>query len=210
GKFDKGWDNVREETLARQKQLGIVPANTVLPARNEGIQAWDALSADEKRLFARLQEVFAGFLTHCDANIGRLVAFLSENALLENTILTVVSDNGASQEGRLTGSFNEGLYFNQIPENMDRNLNLINQLGRPLRSPHYPQGWAMAGNTPLKRYKQNTHAGGNTDPFILHWPKGIAERGGLRRQYHHLIDVTPTVLEIVGIPQPKTMGGVDQ
>ncbi|MEX0678075.1 MAG: arylsulfatase [Pirellulales bacterium] len=210
GKFDKGWDQARQQTLARQKQLGIVSADSVLPPRNDGIEAWDDLSADEKRLFARLQECFAGFLTHCDKNIGRLVDYLDENELFDNTLLIVVSDNGASQEGRLTGSFNESLYFNQIPENMELNLKLIDELGGPLTYPHYPQGWAMAGNTPLKRYKQNTHAGGNTDPLIVHWPKGIADKGALRTQYHHMIDVTPTVLDVVGLAQPKSIRGVDQ
>jgi arylsulfatase len=210
GKFDKGWDQVREETLARQKQMGIVPKDTVLPERNDEIKAWDELTSDERRLFARLQEVFAGFLTHCDENIGRLVDFLKENNLLDNTLLVVVSDNGASQEGRLTGSFNESLYFNQIPENMAIDLKLIDEMGGPLTYPHYPQGWAMAGNTPLKRYKQNTHAGGNTDPCIVHWPKGISDKGALRRQYHHLIDITPTVLDVLAIEQPKKVKGVDQ
>jgi arylsulfatase A-like enzyme len=210
GKFDKGWDQAREETLARQKKMGLVPQNTVLPPRNEGIKAWEELSADERRLFARLQEVFAGYLTHCDEHIGRLIAFLQANKLLDNTVLVVVSDNGASQEGRLTGSFNEGLYFNQIPEDMALNLKLIDEMGGPKTYPHYPQGWAMAGNTPFKRYKQNAHAGGNTDPLIVHWPNGIRDRGSLRAQYHHLIDVTPTVLDIIGLTQPKSLGGIDQ
>jgi arylsulfatase A-like enzyme len=210
GKFDQGWDQVRNETLERQKKMGIVSTDTTLPPRNDAIKAWNDLSSDEKRLFARLQEVFAGFLTHCDEHIGRLVRFLEDNKLLDNTLLVVVSDNGASQEGRLTGSFNEALYFNQIPEVMSVNMKLIDEMGGPLTYPHYPQGWAMAGNTPLKRYKQNTHAGGNTDPFIVHWPAGIRDKGGLRRQYYHMIDVTPTVLEIIGLEQPKMIGGVAQ
>jgi arylsulfatase len=210
GKFDKGWDKVREETLARQKQMGIVPANTVLPARNDEIKAWESLSSDERRLFARYQEVFAGFLTHADENIGRLTSFLEANGLLENTIFIIVSDNGASQEGRLQGSFNETLYFNEVPEDMALNLKLIDEMGGPMTYPHYPMGWAMAGNTPFKRYKQNTHAGGNTDPFIIHWPKGIQDKGAIRTQYHHLIDVTPTVLEAIGLKQPRAINGVEQ
>src|SRR6266542_4243448 len=210
GKFDKGWDKVREETLARQKRMGIVPANTVLPPRNPGIKAWDELTADQRRLYARFQEVFAGFLTHADENIGRLITFLEEIGQLDNTILIVVSDNGASQEGRLTGSFNEGLYFNQIPDDEALNLKLIDEMGGPMTYPHYPMGWAMAGNTPFKMYKQNTHAGGNTDPFIIHWPRGIKEKGGIRTQYQHLIDVTPMVLEAIGLKQPRAVNGVDQ
>lgn len=210
GKFDKGWDKVREETLVRQKQMGIVPANTQLPARNPNIKAWEDLTPDQRRLYARFQEVFAGFLTHADEHIGRLTSFLQDAGLMENTIFIVVSDNGASQEGRLTGSFNEGLYFNQIPDNEALNLKLIDEMGGPTTYPHYPMGWAMAGNTPFRMYKQNTHAGGNTDPFILHWPKGIKDKGAIRTQYHHLIDVTPTILEAIGLKQPKTINGVDQ
>jgi arylsulfatase A-like enzyme len=210
GKFDKGWDKVREETLARQKQMGIVPANTQLAPRNSDVKAWSDLTNDERRLYARMEEVFAGFLTHCDENIGRLLAFLEERSLMENTLLVVVSDNGASQEGRETGTFNESLYFNQIPENVEMDMKLIDELGGPMTYPHYPLGWAMAGNTPFKRYKQETHAGGITDPMIVRWPKTIKDKGGLRSQYHHMIDITPTVLELLGIQQPRVVSGVDQ
>ena len=210
GKFDKGWDVVREETLARQKQMGIVPANTQLAPRNSDVKAWNDLTNDQRRLYARMQEVFAGFLTHCDENIGRLMSFLDERNLSENTILVVVSDNGASQEGRETGSFNESLYFNQIPENIEMDMKLIDELGGPMTYPHYPLGWAMAGNTPFRRYKQETHAGGITDPMIIRWPKTIKDAGGLRSQYHHMIDITPTVLELLGVQQPRVVNGVDQ
>ncbi|MEK6405617.1 MAG: arylsulfatase [Acidobacteriota bacterium] len=209
-KFDKGWDKVREETLARQKQMGIVPANAQLAPRNSDVKAWTELSNDERRLYARMEEVYAGFLTHCDENIGRLLSFLNEGNLIENTLLVVVSDNGASQEGREAGTFNESLYFNQIPENLEMNLKLIDELGGPMTYPHYPLGWAMAGNTPFKRYKQETHAGGITDPLIIHWPKTIKDKGGIRSQYHHMIDITPTVLEMIGLQQPRVVNGVDQ
>jgi arylsulfatase A-like enzyme len=210
GKFDKGWDVVREETLARQKQMGIVPVNTQLAPRNSDVKAWNDLTNDQRRLYARMQEVFAGFLTHCDENIGRLMSFLDERNLSENTILVVVSDNGASQEGRETGTFNESLYFNQIPENIEMDMKLIDELGGPMTYPHYPLGWAMAGNTPFRRYKQETHAGGITDPMIIRWPKTIKDAGGIRSQYHHMIDITPTVLELLGVQQPRVMNGVDQ
>jgi arylsulfatase A-like enzyme len=210
GKFDKGWDKVREETLARQKQMGIVPPNTQLAPRNSDVKAWSELTNDERRLYARMEEVYAGFLTHCDENIGRLVAFLEQNNLIENTLLVVVSDNGASQEGRETGTFNESLYFNQIPENVEMDMKLIDELGGPMTYPHYPLGWAMAGNTPFKRYKQETHAGGITDPMIIQWPKTIKDKGGIRSQYHHMIDITPTVLELIGVQQPRVVNGVDQ
>ena len=210
GKFDKGWDKVREETLARQKQMGIVPQNTQLAKRNTDVKAWSDLTNDERRLYARMQEVFAGFLTHCDENIGRLMSFLEERNLAENTLLIVVSDNGASQEGRATGSFNESLYFNQIPDNVEMNMKLIDELGGPMTYPHYPLGWSMAGNTPFQRYKQETHAGGITDPMIVRWPKMIKDKGGIRSQYHHIIDITPTVLEMIGLQQPRIVNGVDQ
>jgi len=210
GKFDKGWDKVREETLTRQKKMGIVPENTELAPRNSDVKAWDELTPDQRRLYARMEEVFAGFLTHCDENIGRLMAFLEDQRLTENTLLIVVSDNGASQEGRETGSFNESLYFNQIPENVEMDMKLIDELGGPMTYPHYPLGWAMAGNTPFKRYKQETHAGGITDPLIIQWPKIIKDKGGIRSQYHHMIDITPTVLELLSIQQPKVVNGVDQ
>jgi arylsulfatase len=154
--------------------------------------------------------VFAGFLTHTDENIGRLISFLEDIGQLDNTIFIVVSDNGASQEGRLTGSFNELLYFNQLPEDDALNLKMIDEMGGPMTYPHYPMGWAMAGNTPFKMYKQNTHAGGNTDPFIIHWPQGIKDKGGIRTQYQHLVDVTPMILEAIGFKQPKTVNGVEQ
>lgn len=210
GKFDKGWDRVREETLARQKAMGIVPQNAQLAPRNSDVKAWDELTADQRRLYARMEEVFAGFLTHCDENIGRLLAFLESRNLMENTLLVVVSDNGASQEGRETGTFNESLYFNQIPENVETDMKLIDELGGPMTYPHYPLGWAMAGNTPFKRYKQETHAGGITDPLIVHWPRMIKARGEIRSQYHHMIDVTPTVLDLLGMKQPRVVNGVDQ
>lgn len=210
GKFDKGWDKTREETLARQKAMGIVPPNTQLAPRNSDVKPWNQLTADERRLYARMEEVFAGFLTHCDENIGRLLAFLNTSNLMDNTLLVVVSDNGASQEGREIGTFNESLYFNQIPESAEMNMKLIDELGGPMTYPHYPLGWAMAGNTPFQRYKQETHAGGITDPMIVHWPKMIKEKGALRSQYHHMIDITPTVLEMIGIAQPRVVNGVDQ
>jgi len=210
GRFDQGWDKVREETLVRQKRLGIVPMSTVLPPRNPNIKAWDELTADQRRLFARFQELFAGVLTHTDEHIGRLISALEEIGQLNNTIFIVVSDNGESQEDRLTGSLNELISFNGLPEDEAHNLRMIDEMGGPMTYPHYPMGWAMVGNTPFRMYKQNTHAGGNTDPFILHWPKGVKDKGRIRSQYQHLIDVTPTILEAIGIQKPKTLNGVDQ
>jgi arylsulfatase A-like enzyme len=210
GKFDQGWDKVREEVLARQKHLGVVPANTELSPRPAWIKAWDSLSPDEKRLFARMQEVFAGFLSHTDDQIGRLISYLKEAGKLDNTLLILVSDNGASAEGGPVGSVNENCFFNYVPEDLKTNLAAMNDLGGPKYFNHYPEGWALAGDTPLKRYKRETFQGGISEPLIIHWPKGIKEKGGLRRQYGHAIDLMPTILEAVGLKAPAVVNGVKQ
>lgn len=211
GKFDQGWDVVRNETLARQKAMGIVPANTMLPPRNPGIKAWNNLSTDEKRVFARMQEVFAGFLDHTDHQIGRLIDYLNETGQLNNTMIVLLSDNGASQEGGLNGSFNNYVEANGLPnERVNYLLSKIDELGGPDAYNHYPQGWAMAGNTPFKRYKQNTFEGGVHDPMIIYYPAGIEDKGGIRNQFTHAIDIVPTVLDVVGICAPKVYNGMPQ
>jgi arylsulfatase len=210
GKFDRGWDLEREEVLARQKEMGIVPPETPLAPRNPGIQAWDELSADQRRLYARMQEVFAGFMDHTDHHLGRFLNFLEENGWMENTLIVLISDNGASQEGYWHGSLNENRFFNALPESLAECLAGIDQLGGPMAFNHYPRGWAMAGNTPLKRYKQNTHGGGIRDTLIVHWPKGIEARGEIRNQYHHVVDLVPTVLEALDLEAPVSINGIDQ
>jgi arylsulfatase A-like enzyme len=210
GRFDQGWDRVREEALARQKKMGIVPKNTELAPPNEGVQNWDDLSKDEKRLFARFMEVFAGFLSHCDHQIGRLTEFLRSTGDLENTLIFIISDNGASAEGGLNGSINEMMWANQVPEVMEENLKKIDELGSRKTYNHYPVGWAQAGNTPLKWYKQYTHYGGTKDPCIVHWPAGVHARGEVRSQFHHAIDVVPTILEAIGIEPPAEIAGFTQ
>ena len=210
GKFDKGWDKVRDETLERQMNLGIVPRNTELAPPNEGVQKWDDLTAVEKRLFARFMECYAGFLSHADDQIGRFITFLEKIGKLENTLIFVCSDNGASAEGMLTGLFNEVSVFNQAPESIDQNLKRIDDLGGTKCYNHYPVGWAMAGDTPFKWYKQYTHNGGVRDPLIVHWPKGIRDRGKIRTQFHHIIDIVPTILEAIGIEPPSHIGGYTQ
>jgi arylsulfatase len=210
GKFDQGWDKVREETLWRQKRMEIVPQNTELVSPNEGVQKWDDLSADEKKLFARMMEVYAGFLSHTDHQIGRLITFLEEIDNIENTLMFVCSDNGASAEGMLTGLFNETSVFNMKPETIEGNLKKIDEIGSPSSYNHYPAGWAMAGDTPFKWYKQYTHYGGTKDPLIVHWPKGIRDRGKIRTQFHHAIDIAPTILEAVGVDPPAEIGGYTQ
>jgi arylsulfatase A-like enzyme len=210
GKFDQGWDKVREETLRRQKKMGIIPKNTELAPPNEGVQKWDDLSADEKKLFARMMEVYAGFLSHTDHQIGRLIAFLEEIGNIENTLMFVCSDNGASAEGMLTGLFNEVSVFNMEPESTEENIKRIDELGSPTCYNHYPVGWAMAGDAPFKWYKQYTHYGGTKDPLIVHWPKGIRDRGKIRTQFHHSVDIVPTIFEAVGVDPPAEIGGYTQ
>lgn len=210
GKFDQGWDKVREETLARQKRMGIVPENTELAPPNEGVQKWDDLSGDEKKLFSRMMEVYAGFLSHTDHQIGKLIAFLEEIRNKENTLMFVCSDNGASAEGMLTGLFNEASVFNMEPESTEENMKRIDELGGPTSYNHYPVGWAMAGDSPFKWYKQYTHYGGTKDPLIVHWPKGIRDRGKIRTQFHHSADIVPTIFEAVGVDPPAEIGGYAQ
>jgi arylsulfatase len=210
GKFDKGWDKVREEIFQRQKKMAIVPMNTELAPRNEGVQKWDDLSDDEKRLFARYMECYAGFLSHTDEQIGRLISFLEKIGKIENTLIFVCSDNGASAEGMLTGLFNENSFFNAEPETVEQNLKRIDEIGGTKSFNHYPAGWAMAGDTPFKWYKQYTHFGGTKDPLIVHWPKGIRDKGKIRTQFHHSIDIVPTILEAIGVDPPSQIGGYTQ
>lgn len=210
GKFDQGWDKVREETFERQKAMGIVAKDAVLPPRNPGIQDWTDLTADQKQVYCRFQEVFAGFLDHADHQLGRLFAALEELGLREDTLIMVVSDNGASQEGLQHGTLNTDRYRNYFPDTVGEMIQKLDEAGGPSTDPHYPMGWAMAGNAPLKRWKQDTHAGGNTDPFIVSWPAKIKDVGKVRPQYHHVVDVVPTILEAVGLPAPDSVNGVKQ
>ena len=210
GRFDAGWDVTRQQWFERQKELGIIPADTELAPRNRGVVPWDTLSADEKRVALRLQEAFAGFLDHTDEQVGRLVNFLQEIGELDNTLLMLTSDNGASQEGGPIGVIDTFKYFNGIPESIDETVARIDEIGGPNSNTNYPWGWAQVGNTPGKRYKQNTHGGGIRDPLIVHWPHGIADRGAIRTQFHHVTDITPTLLEVVGVTAPDSVNGVAQ
>jgi arylsulfatase len=182
----------------------------VLPPRNPGVPAWTELTDNERRFAARLMEAFAAFLEHTDEHLGRYVDALRDMGQLDNTVFIAMSDNGASQEGGRTGVLDEMLYFNGMTEDVDRAVERLDLIGTAESHTNYPWGWAMAGNTPLKRYKQNTHAGGVRDPFIVHWPAGIRDGGGLRRQFHHVTDIAPTVLELLGLEAPDTVDGVPQ
>jgi len=210
GKFDGGWDAYREFTFSRQKELGIMPEGTVLSHHDPDVPDWNGLSAEEKRLYARMMEVFAGFLEHTDHYIGELINFLKEIGEYDNTLIMVISDNGASSEGGPTGSVNEGKFFNNVPENLEQNLAAIDDIGGPKYFNHYPWGWTHAGNTPFRRWKRETYRGGTSDPFILSWPQGIAARGEVRSQYCHAIDMVPTVLAALGIEPPTAIRGVSQ
>ncbi len=210
GKFDQGWDKVREETFVRQKTLGIMPPDAKLPPSNPGIQPWVELNDNQRKVYTKLQEVFAGFLDHADHQLGRLLTALDNLGIRDNTLVIVVSDNGASQEGLRDGTLNTDRFRNYFPDTVDEMVKNLDAAGSASTDPHYPMGWGMAGNAPFKRWKQDTHAGGNTDPFIVSWPAKIKEHGAIRSQYHHLVDVVPTLLEVTGLPVPTSVNGVKQ
>jgi arylsulfatase A-like enzyme len=210
GRFACGWDVWREQTLARQIADGVIPKGTTLSARPEWVPAWDDLSVDERRLYERFMEAYAAFLSHTDDQIGRLVATLAETGDLDDTLLVVLSDNGASSEGGPFGSLNDLRPWNMAPRPVDEALARIDEIGGPRCHNNYPWGWTVAGNTPFRRWKREVHEGGVADPLLVHWPRGIAARGEIRRQYVHAIDVVPTVLEVVGVPEPAELNGVEQ
>jgi len=210
GQFDDGWDAYRQKVYERQLALGILPAGTKLSERDPDVAAWDSLGGDEKRLYARMMEVFAGFLEHTDHHIGRLIAFLEQMRMLDDTLIMVISDNGASAEGGPHGSINENLFFNNVPETLEDNLKAIDDLGGPKCFNHYPWGWAWAGNTPFRRWKRETYRGGAADPFIVHWPARIKAKGEVRDQYAHIVDMVPTVLDALGLTPPAAVRGVTQ
>ncbi len=212
GKFAGGWDRLREETLVRQKALGVVPQDTVLAAKPEAIKDWDNLTADEKRLFEKQMEVFAGFAEHTDAQVGRLVAALEERGELDNTLFFyLVGDNGSSAEGGMIGMYNENTYFNSVTETLDMQLKVIDELGSEKAYNHFAAGWAVAGNTPFTWTKQvASNFGGTRNGLVVHWPAGIKSKGEVRSQFHHVIDVAPTIYDAVGVPAPEMVNGVKQ
>jgi len=210
GMFDDGWDAYREKVFARQKELGIVPADAELSRHDPDVSDWDSLSPEQKKLYARMMEVFAGFLSHTDYHFGRLLNYLKSIGELDNTLIMVISDNGASAEGGPTGTTNELQFFNNAQESLEESLAKLDKLGGPETFNHYPWGWTWAGNTPFRRWKRETYRGGVSDPFIVHWPKGIQARGEIRTQYAHAIDMVPTVLDALGIEPPAIIKGVTQ
>ena len=212
GQFSGGWDKLREETFARQKKLGVIPANARLTPRPKEIPAWADMSAEQKRLFERQMETFAGFAEHTDHEVGRLVAQLEAIGALDNTVFYyIVGDNGASAEGGPEGTYNEMMALNGIVGKADQMMEHIDAWGDPTTFPHFAIGWAWAGNTPFQWTKQvASHFGGTRNGMVLHWPKGIKAKGEVRSQFHHVIDVAPTALEAAKLPQPKTVNGIKQ
>ena len=208
--FQEGWDVERERRLARQKALGIVPADTRLPPPNDGVRPWDSYPEDERRLFTRLQSAFAGMLDHTDRHLARLVGFLETAGLRDDTLILVMSDNGASQEGGPQGFVNAMGPFNFRAEPMAEKIARIDDIGGPDTHSNFPQGWAMVSNTPLRRYKQNTHGGGIRDPLVISWPNRLPARGEVRPHFAHACDLVPTLLELIGIEPPASVQGVAQ
>jgi len=211
GKFDQGWDQVREQTLARQKQLGVVPANTVLSARPAEIPAWDSLSADQKAVYARLMEAYAAQLAYSDHQVGRVITALRDMGQLDNTLIIFIEgDNGASGEGGPQGRLNETSFMNGMTEDIAVMRQRIDEIGSPLANNLYPIGWAHAMDTPFQWFKQvASHFGGTRNGMALSWPAKIKERG-IRSQFHHVIDVVPTLLDVIGIAAPDMVNGVPQ
>ncbi len=226
GKFDMGYEAYRELVFENQKKMGIMPEDAVLSPLNpyaeeksvdgkpwnplDVVRPWDALSDDEKALFRRMAEVYAGFLSHTDHEIGRLLDYLEESGQLENTIVVLVSDNGASGEGGPNGSVNENKFFNGIPDTMEENLQYLDQLGSTATYNHYPVGWAWAFNTPFKMWKRYNFEGGVADSMVISWPQGIEARGEVRHQFCHATDIVPTMYDCLGIELPEEVKGFHQ
>jgi arylsulfatase A-like enzyme len=210
GKFDKGWDAARAEIHKRQLEMGVIPPGTKLTERTAEIPAWDSLTPDEQKLYARQMEVFAAMLTHVDEQIGRVLATLERTGQLDNTLIFVTADNGSSGEGGLTGSFNETYVLNGLQTPFDGNMSHYEDWGGPDTYPHFHAGWALAGNTPFQYFKQIVHRGGIQDAMVVHWPAGIQAKGEIRNQYSHITDIAPTILDVTGTEFLETIDGEKQ
>ncbi len=221
GKFDKGYEAYREWVLPRMIEKGVLPKGTQLTPFNplpedvanpgDFVRPWDSLNADEKKLFSRLMEVYAGFSEYTDAQVGRIIDYLERSKQLDNTLIFYAADNGASGEGSPSGSVNENKFFNGYPDEVSENMKLIDVLGSPDTYEHYPTGWAAATSAPFKMFKRYSQfSGGTCDPLVVSWPKGIKAKGQVRHQYHHCTDIVPTILEVCGLKMPKVYKGVEQ
>ncbi|MEE4113703.1 MAG: arylsulfatase, partial [Desulfobacteraceae bacterium] len=212
GQFDKGWDQVRQETIERQSQMGVIPAGTTLADKPEDIKDWDSLPADHRRLFTRQAEVFAGFLEQTDHEVGRFVQALEDIGELDNTLfIYIAGDNGTSAEGGFVGMYNEMTYFNQVTEKVEDLIPRIDEWGGPDTFPHMAAGWAVAFDTPFSWTKQvASDFGGTRNGMVIHWPNGIKAKAGLRTQFSHVIDIAPTILEAATLPEPKIVNGTPQ
>jgi arylsulfatase len=220
GRFDDGYEAYREWALPRMIEKGILPEGTELTDMNpmpsdrvtemDLVRPWDSLNDQEKRLFSRMAEVFAGFSEYTDHQVGRIIDYLEESGQLDNTLIFYCADNGASGEGSPNGSVNENKVFNAFPDDIEQNLAMLDQLGSPDTYNHYPTGWAMAFSTPFRMFKRFTYQGGVADPLVIHWPKGIKARGEVRHQYHHATDIVPTILDCCGLEMPDFVLGYEQ
>jgi arylsulfatase len=221
GKFDDGYEAYRTWVLQRMIDKGVLPKGTQLTPMNplpedvanhaDDVRPWNSLSADEKKLFSKLAEVYAAYSEYTDVQIGRLIDYLEQSGQLENTVVFYAADNGASGEGSPNGTVNENKFFNGYPDTIEENMRLINELGGPNTYEHFPTGWAMAFSTPFQMFKRYSNfSGGTCCPLIISWPKGIKARGEFRHQYHHSVDIVPTILEIAGLEMPKVYHGVEQ
>jgi arylsulfatase len=210
GKFDMGWDKAREIILQQQIEMGVVPPGTKLTQRIPDIPAWDSLPADQKKLYARQMEVFAAQMEWVDLQIGRVVNELKRIGELDDTLIFVTADNGASGEGGIGGTFNETYVLNGLQTPIEASMRHLERWGTTDTYPHYHAGWAMAGNTPFRYFKQSEHRGGQHDALVVHWPNGIKAKGEVRNQYHHIADIAPTIMEAAGINVPDEYHGVKQ
>lgn len=210
GRYSVGWDAIRQQRYRRQIEKGVIPENTQLAPRNPGVAQWETLDDDQRLFAARLMESYAGFLEHTDEQIGRVINFLEENDLFENTLVVVVSDNGATAEGGETGSVNHRRHIFIERETKADRLAGMDHIGSEFAANCYPEGWAQVSNTPLKWYKKDTHGGGIVAPIVFHWPANIKAKGTIKREYHHVVDVAPTILELLGIESPAEFNGIEQ
>ncbi len=210
GRFDMGWDKAREMIHQRQLEMGVIPPGTKLTERTKEIPAWDSLTADQRKMYARQMEAFAAQLDHVDMEIGRMIAALERIGELDNTLIMLTSDNGSSGEGGMSGTHNEMLLVNNLQTELEENLKKYDEWGLEETNNHFHAGWAMAGNTPFRYFKQVVHRGGIQDPLIVHWPDGIEGKGEVRDQYHHIIDIAPTILDVLGLEPMEEIDGIKQ